>query len=406
MNDSSTVQFFDIFGRNFPIHMFGKKKYKTRFGALVGSFSIFLIISTVCFFFLDLINKNTMTIVSNQDLQIIPVNNLSSYPFIVTLVDASGIPIRVDEGIYNLFSLKSTANWSNYSFISLTHQDLGIKPCQREDFDYLKIIDNSNYSYCISSNTKNLTLFGSNNDIVNGWSLINVYLTKCHPKYQNCKNQSVINQRLEGAYLAIGTGMYFINNNNRTFPFFYNLKAETFRVSTSMYKFFLYYISKNIYTDDNGFVFESLFDHSFFSSGGIVSDVTMNAPKPSGILKNFELVSCVTLINSPYVLKTRRTFTKFQTLLANVGGIIKFIMTCGELITYFFTRKLIFIDIANSVFDFGKEPSFVFKPQHQIFDRNFKDEKSEMPFNNVNKINLNFRKSLGRNSSLSFKKPS
>ncbi len=165
-----TVQFFDLFGRNFPIHVFGKKKYKTRFGALVGFLSIFLIISTVCYFFLDLINKSTMTIVSNQDLHTIPVNNLSNFPFIVSMVDASGIPIRVDEGIYNLFSLKSISNWSNYSFISLQHEDLGLKPCHREDLLRLNIKDNTNSSYCISPNTKNMTLFGSNNDIKNGWS--------------------------------------------------------------------------------------------------------------------------------------------------------------------------------------------------------------------------------------------
>jgi hypothetical protein len=198
--------------------------------------------------------------------------------------------------------------------------------------------------------------------------------------------------------------MYFIDNNNRSFPYFYTLKAETFRVSTSMYKFFLFNIAKNIYTDDNGFVFESLNYHNFFSSGGIVSDVSFNAPKPSGVLKNFELVSCITLINSPYVLKTKRTFTKFQTLLANVGGIIKFILTFGELLTYVFTRKLIFMDVANSVYDFGKEPSFACKPHPEI-EKNMKDEKSELPFNNADKLNLNFRQSLGKNYSLSFKKP-
>lgn len=60
----------------------------------------------------------------------------------------------------------------------------------------LKIMNVTNW-LCIPPNKYNMTLQSVNNDLLNGWTTLNLYVNKCNQKIQKCQNSTYSDKVLQ-----------------------------------------------------------------------------------------------------------------------------------------------------------------------------------------------------------------
>src|SRR5690349_1018044 len=101
MNKTSPlIEFFDLYGTSFSLLLFSKDKYKTVFGSLIGLSSIIAIITISSLFILDLLQKNSFTLIYNEDEKTIPLLNLTDCPMMFSLSDTYGTVLNPQK-VYN-----------------------------------------------------------------------------------------------------------------------------------------------------------------------------------------------------------------------------------------------------------------------------------------------------------------
>jgi hypothetical protein len=76
----------------------------------------------------------------------------------------------------------------------------------------------------------------------------------------------------------------------------------------------------------------------------------------SNNLINNSYYSVISIKNSTKIIQYNRLYLKFQLVIANIGGIIKLIMTVTELVVFYITKNIHSQNLSNLVFHFrGKE---------------------------------------------------
>ncbi len=95
------MEFLDIYGKSFNIHVAGKEKYKSLPGSLLGAISVVVILVICIHFIIHFIKRKNMSVIHNEDTLSNPEINISNVPFIMKLNKMSWEPIH-PEGIYNI----------------------------------------------------------------------------------------------------------------------------------------------------------------------------------------------------------------------------------------------------------------------------------------------------------------
>lgn len=90
---SSFVEFSDIYGQTFNLHIFGNDKYKTLIGSILSCISLTLILSASMYFIIYLFQRKSLTVILNEDYNSTPINNLTQIPLTFALGDFTGNPI-------------------------------------------------------------------------------------------------------------------------------------------------------------------------------------------------------------------------------------------------------------------------------------------------------------------------
>src|SRR5437667_393738 len=84
---------FDFLGITPKLNVFGSESYKTRFGGVIGMLSIGAILVLSSYFVIDNFQRNTMSIIYTQNTKYTPSLNITSVPFMVSIVNSSTLPI-------------------------------------------------------------------------------------------------------------------------------------------------------------------------------------------------------------------------------------------------------------------------------------------------------------------------
>ena len=130
------------------------------------------------------------------------------------------------------------------------------------------------------------------------------------------------------------------------------------------------YLKKLIFISDNGLVFSNeTYDYGFMKerSEGSSDYVMVDSP----------LIS-INLFSSKNNQKSKRQYQKFGDLLANIGGVINFLMICGYFLTSLENRLQIHNHIMNRLYSFYYEKNkriknklqMIFKRKPKIIDKN------------------------------------
>ena len=259
-SNSLFVDLFDIYGNSFNLRVFGQEKYKTIVGSIMGILSMMAIVSISAYFINDLFQRNSMTLIYNKDSSLIPVINLTDVPVLVVVTNKAGQWID-SKGVYN-FDVKMLNYKTDLSIgkLHLNITPIEVEPCNlntsfNNHQDLFEALPLTQYS-CIQPGKYDKTLHGKFGDIANGFSLFAIFVNKCDPKIQICKNATYIDAILADSVLSITYLSYNIDHYNTTKPNSYNIVSAIFPVSSSIIKSYCYNLAQIIYYTDYGFIFE------------------------------------------------------------------------------------------------------------------------------------------------------
>lgn len=344
---------FDIYGQQINMQIFGREKKKSLFGAFMGVLSMALMASVTIYFIVGLWQRNTKQIITNQDTTINPYNNFTEFPIFFTMLASSGIYPPNDGTIFNIHAYKLVSNYTNSIYYGASFIRLDLKICSDNSWGKFPVINDNVSPYRMCIKPGDINLYNNINNFKDGWDSLVVIITRCNPsKNANCASQEKIDAAFEGSYFSFGTYFSSIDNNNLTSPGQNFLGTTYVTLSNSLYKKMTVKLTQNLYQDDNGFVFESLDTFNFFTQGDTSTEYSTKYPASYLGLTGETPVGSITVTNTPFVQRHYRSFMKAQVVLANIGGMVKFIMIVAGFVSNFVTRKLAFAEIGNVLFDY------------------------------------------------------
>jgi hypothetical protein len=176
-----------------------------------------------------------------------------------------------------------------------------------------------------------------------------IYLNKCDRTNEKCKGEEYMSKKLSNVILSIVYVLSEINNKKFSMPNVLIVESSALMFSYSVIKRFYYYITQVVYDTDEGYFFENHRIDNFHYFDLFRMDVELIAP---GIYNHKPQLGSVAILNSNYVANYFRSYNKISTMFANLGGIIKFIVTISNAIGYLLTENSIFENLSKSFFNF------------------------------------------------------
>lgn len=357
---NSFIEIFDINGQTMNLHLFGKEKYKTFIGSIFGLISLILTLG-ICFYFIrDLFDRKPLSVVLNEDNDRMLMNNLTNVPIMFSVYSLLSKHIK-PEGLYWYDVKLMEYKWKNINGINTFTTD--IIPIDLEKCDTSKHFGdqtdlynknknvNLTYHMCIPTGKYNMSLYGRYGDTLNGWSQLAVFINKCNPKMgHKCLNDTNIDITLNNVALIMYFSTYLIDHYNVDSPAQWKIHSEVLSMGTSLIKNYFLNLRQVVYETDYGYLFEEMKEENFFTYYSQELNVNL---KSEGVPTAGPNIGYFVMRNAAGVSIFKRNFLKLQQVIANMGGIIKSVMILSKIFCIILTRKFIYLDIANRIFNFN-----------------------------------------------------
>jgi len=137
-------------------------------------------------------------------------------------------------------------------------------------------------------------------------------------------------------------------DGKKTNPGTETIDSFTWLVSADLYKMFNVKFREIKYTSDFGYVFADEQTQRFYSVEPLFVEVSIGQ-------RGSEFTS-IRLGNSVFSSNYYRKFGKFQELVAQIGGVMKFIFVVGSIINNYLSEKLLLVHIGiSSYFEYKQE---------------------------------------------------
>jgi len=396
------LSFLDIYSLSGNLKIQGKDKYSYVLSVILSILSIITIFVISAYFVVTVFQRRSLSVIFNLDSMETPVVNLTEYPMTFHLYDSYGTSLKDQDKIYYIIGKfrKYAVELDENNEPKVTNKILDIKleKCDLEKHfgnykkSFSKIAD-LHLKYCLPANSHNITLYGKFGNLSEGFSFLHFFIQKCikgQDGKEDCFEESEINNFLSTVHLEFMRLDYDINHNIPQDPKVLTLKADTYQLTSYIFRKINKYISDVRYSTDYGLIFESIDTIKFFQDER--HEIEHDFRKQGIISGSF---SSLLIMNYPKIHNYNRLYFKLQTLLANIGGIIQGVTVIVKTISFLFARKLTNFVIFQSLFEILTLPDK--KCTRENFDKIiFKDVKSEI----IKKSNIN--KSVNSESSYNF----
>ncbi len=238
----------------------------------------------------------------------------------------------IDERIYTVNAIQTIMRRVEDGKQSFEKKRVKMIPCNKKEFkllpDYFKLMDLKNL-YCI----ENTDLFLQGDFGKEVWAYFEFSFNRCKNSTSNnftCKSEEVIRSSLDGGYFGIFVSDTTIEASNFLSPakLFGRNIFTTF--SLRAFREFWIYLKTIDVSSDSGWLLEERSNEQYFS----IDDIReyWDFRNTTEEFFNFGL-RCS---SSRQVFG--RSYLKLQNLAANIGGIVKFLLICGQLLTYIFRQ--------------------------------------------------------------------
>jgi hypothetical protein len=346
-------------------HMLINKSVRAKniYGGILSIILVSLIFSSMVTFIHALINRKNSTLSYNK----VPTQETSydygKYPFMVALLD-NGLKLIDEEDRYYSFLADiwtfTPDNSTGTIVMRLNRTKIHTEKCKLdvhfgEYKDYFKDVPYLEHHYCMVPG-QNITLYGIYGSI-KPYNFLDFWISTCvndtSINRTDCYPREVSQKRLVNTFISYQFLTNFIDHSNIDNPGGLMLQSETLPVSSTIYKRdFIYHRNVNYYTDLD-FIFSSQRTQNYnqMSSFRETADLRPEGTVPG----SFALISV--LMDNSYD-EYKRRFTKFQEVLANLGGLFKGIYTIAYIINYLFFDELYYINLMSGIFrnDYMKAP--------------------------------------------------
>jgi hypothetical protein len=346
-------EFFDQASVSPGLFIRGKKRFITKFGTAMTILGYLTILGLSFYFLLTFfMNKSLNVLNYTEHAQINVTMNLTYTPFMFRLIDQRNN--LIDWRVASIIPAAITRNISG-AFVN----QLETEPCEFNvtvsDYykNYLKDINISTLS-CFNPNL-NLTMFRVDQTEV----YYNIYVVECVNSTDNnngCYPKDYIKRTISETIMFMN--YYFpsdnINHLNQENPVTSFYVTEDKRLSYDFLYTFIYYFTKVDYESDVGPVFEDIRRDEGFTKDLTASTFVTNL---QGFKTSFEGTFAIfqfRLINN-YSNKYIRSYEKFQSVIANIGGAANSIMVLVCIVTSFITEKMFHVSLSKYVVSFDAE---------------------------------------------------
>ena len=342
----------DIYGFNFPLRYEKETEYNTKCGIFFSIISIIFIASLSFKYLKQLDSENKFSLITNyiysdENLEI----DISNIPIMLSLLNINN-EIKLDE-TYATFQIDLNVytpkkNDLGYLILEKTSYPLELEECTIKSFDSFKNFNNYLYlkNLCIKLN-QNMRIKGRFNDLVNGFTTLNIHLFKCINSTQNnnqCKSLNEINDKLINSYISSIYISQKINHFNYHNPIFNVSYFDSFYISLDYIKRYIYFFSKDKYISDNGRFFNFYKIYSFYQYHHTQFDFIQK--KQNYYPENLLLEIVLTCLD--FQTEYNRTYIKIQDFIGFIGGIIDVVCIFFKIISYNFIKKSFIIDIGKN----------------------------------------------------------
>lgn len=326
------------------------KKSKSIFGGVVSLIMISLMISGVFYFFLEFIARKKFTMITNFGVDKGVSITMEKIPFLTRISDTGNVIFP--DGYYYILMHMGILD-ENISQ-ETKYIQIPIEPCNLEtNLKHKKQLfneeSNVNTYFCPNWGNQTYDLYGIYGDKKYTFIRLQYHLcynNKCptgnidKPYYTNKE----IDDKLRASYIDYIT----VTNNIR--HEWQNITSEvTYKrrlpSPINIFKRMTYFYDNIDYNTDIGYVFEDPELRKFSQvSETYESDIDLRLQGNTEFLR-------LRIMN--YNIKTtyERSYTKAQTLLANIGGIINGLSICGTIFCYTISKNLYMLEMINSILD-------------------------------------------------------
>lgn len=338
---------FDMFGTVPSLYIGGKDFYATTFGFFI-SVLVLLGIGVCSIYFIiemfDTQNVTSFTSVQNPSTPLAINFTSDKFYFGLGIQDPETYEFILDESIYSIKATYKVAEREKNGTLTWKESPVEIEPCQLGNFpqNYRELFSRRSVEkmYCV----KNFEYRIEGTFLHDKYSLIMFDFYQCENKTSNnkCKSKEEIEYYLNGTFVAVEfTDVSFdpSNYSNPDSP----IIGETYStVSNSFFREMHLFLKGVEFRSDRGLVFSSIKSKEYIQLDYLQDMFT---------LKTKENFCSFTLKISNRIDVYERSYTKFQTTLANIGGIVKAITVIGQIFTHLYSRATFNLDMANKLFN-------------------------------------------------------
>jgi hypothetical protein len=328
------------------LHIEGKTRFITKFGAIFTLMVYAIIIILAGLLMNNYYEKRDVNIIYKKEANNI-TNSLKPDFFIFRFRDINNklVDPRLAKIVPTQFFFN---NSSKPTIIYLETESCSVDK-HLHGSKYAELIDFNISEYqCFNNHQFELTFYSTTNQ-----KYYNNYVAQCVNSTENnnwCYPQELIENALKNSnyYLDYYFPDVSIDHGNFTNP----IKERIFGFRQRIFYGFTYiyenYFKQLLYRSDNGVVFEDILTMDRYAYDDVLSKFYIAPPGTRmsipGSYSNFQI-----FLNSRYADDYKRFYPKLQSVVANIGGIMKLITFVGQIITSFITSKYMYILLSNRI---------------------------------------------------------
>lgn len=347
MKKVSQLKEYDMFGREPCLYIGGKDFYGTGFGLLISIIAMIAMCVCSLYFIIEMFdtqNVSSFTSVQNPSKPLAINFTSDKFYFGLAIQDPITYDFVLDETIYRIEASYKVATRKEDGLLAWEETPVEIEPCVLDKFNskYREIFEKRNVQkmYCVKN--FNHTIEGT--FLHDKYSFIMFDFFKCENTTENgnkCKPKEKIDYYLNGTFASVEFTDISLDPSNYSYPDSPILGEVYSTVSNSFFREMHLFLKAVQFKSDRGLVFSSIKSQDYIQLDYLNDMFTLKTQA------NF---CSFTLKISNRIDVYERTYTKFQTTLANMGGIVKAITVVGQILTFFYSKTKYELDMTNKIF--------------------------------------------------------
>jgi hypothetical protein len=360
MSNESYIKLFfnscDIIGSEIKLNYKGNTSIKTVFGGLMSLILILFTLFCISYFGADIIQREKPISRFYKEFTNQSIVNFTDFPVIMILTSGTGNPVPNIERYLEIDAVYYILSYDEKAKVQVSNRySLFVEPCnEKHYYKYKDLIERKdsnvplNVAYCINPYKVNY-LNGTINDndyiyALNDFGNIpsNFLIARVHScinttaNNNSCASESEIDDSFFSAFYVDN----YVNLNFYDVPNISFVNNYVQAITKGLCKGSHMKIKNTKILTDSGIILEDVSETSFHQLDTIYFDILS-----SGNNFLYLYIEATKMTDNYY-----RKYVKLQDLIANTGGLIKFLFTISSVILTVYTDKHKLVDISNSLF--------------------------------------------------------